>query len=247
MRGVTLGVASRLGGDLRLGVSATPALAAAADSGDALEGGRFGLQARWRLGALNLGAGLSHGSYDVRSKSANLEGLDNPEGVYGLRHDHAQMRLGTRVAATGIDIDPSLSLFGGVLEQKAHTARSAALRAEVPALTRRYSGWKARLDLGPQDWLQAGPVRWRPRLGLAAARISTDAPDGLRVRQSAAAGALSFTTPAQAEALPRTVHALTLSASARGETWRLDGGYVAAMVADDEPVHAVAARLRIGF
>ena len=247
MRGVTLGVASRLGGDLRLGVSATPALAAAANSGDALEGGRFGLQAHWRLGALNLGAGLSHGSYDVRSKSANLEGLDNPEGVYGLRHDHAQMRLGTHVAATGIDIDPSLSLFGGVLEQKAHTARSAALRAEVPALTRRYSGWKARLDLGPQDWLQAGPVRWRPRLGLATARISTNAPDGLRVRQSDAAGALSFTTPAQAEALPRTVHALTLSASARGETWKLDGGYVAAMVADDEPVHAVAARLRIGF
>ena len=157
------------------------------------------------------------------------------------------MRLGARVAAAGIDVAPSLSLFGGRLEQTAHTARSAALRAEVPALTRRYGGWKARLDLGPQDWLQAGPVRWRPRLGLAAARISTDAPDGLRVRQSDAAGALNFTTPAQAEALPRRMHALALSASARGETWKLDGGYVAAMAADDKPVHAVAARLSIDF
>ena len=248
MRGVTLGIASRLGDGLHLGVSATPALAASADgSGDALDGARFGVQGRWESDILNVGASLSHGTYDARSKSANLEGLDNPEGAYGLRHDHAQMYLGTRVAAAGIDIDPSLSLFGGVLEQTAHTARSAALRAEVPALTRRYSGWKARLDLGPQDWLQAGLVRWRPRLGLATARVSTDAPDGIRVRQSDTAGALSFTTPAQAEALPRTMHALTLSASAQGETWKLDGGYVAAMAADDKPVHAVAARLRIGF
>ena len=248
MRGVTLGIASRLGDGLHLGVSATPALAASADgSGDALDGARFGVQGRWESDILNVGASLSHGTYDARSKSANLEGLDNPEGAYGLRHDHAQMYLGTRAAAAGIDIDPSLSLFGGVLEQTAHTARSAALRAEVPALTRRYSGWKARLDLGPQDWLQAGPVRWRPRLGLATARVSTDAPDGIRVRQSDTAGALSFTTPAQAEALPRTMHALTLSASAQGETWKLDGGYVAAMAADDKPVHAVAARLRIGF
>ena len=43
------------------------------------------------------------------------------------------------------------------------------------------------------------------------------------------------------------MHALALSASTRGETWKLDGGYVAAMVADDKPVHAVAARLRIDF
>ena len=60
------------------------------------------------------------------------------------------------------------------------------------------------------------------------ARISTDAPDGLRVRR--AAGALNFTPPAQTEALLRTMRAFAPSASAQGETWKLDGGYVAATV-----------------
>ena len=36
-------------------------------------------------------------------------------------------------------------------------------------------------------------------------------------------------------------------AAAHRETWKLDGGYIAAMMADDEPIHAVAARLRIDF
>ena len=49
-------------------------------------------------------ASPSHGTCGARSKSANLEGLDNLEGAYGLRHDHAQMRLGAD-GAHGADLD----------------------------------------------------------------------------------------------------------------------------------------------
>ncbi len=67
------------------------------------------------------------------------------------------------------------------------------------------------------------------------------------LRQSDRAGVLSFTSRARARGMPGTVHALGASVTAmRSEGWRLRLGY-AGMEVDGEPVHAVAARLRVRF
>ena len=147
----------------------------------------------------------------------------------------------------GMSFDPTFSLFAGSLDRQGYTAESAVLRSEVPGFTQHYEGWKAHVSLAPEEWLGTGSVRWLPELSLATARTSTDGPGALSVRQADRAGALSFSTPASAQALPQTIHALGTAVSiAKAEDWKLRGGYVA-MMADGEVVHAAVARFKLRF
>ena len=141
-----------------------------------------------------------------------------------------------------------MALFAGSLRQDAYTALGAAVSAQVPGISQRYSGWRAKLDLAPSGWLDGpGALHWRPRLHLATTRTHTRGPAGLDVRQSDHEGVLSFASRAVVTGLPRTVHGIGASlVAARSDAWNFRMGY-AGMVVDGEPVHAAVARLLIRF
>ncbi len=246
LHGLRMGATARLGDGFHLGFSGMPQLAAGLDD-STFDGHRYALRGGWESDALFANADFSRGDYRAQTTFANLDGLGSLSGAFGLRHERARAEMGARLGLGGLRLDPSLSLFTGSLDQAAYTATSAALRAELPALSQRYDGWKARVALAPADWLEAGTLRWRPELNLATARIATDGPEGLRVRQADRAGVLRFSTPATAQGLPRTVHAAGAAVNlARDGDWTLRGGYTA-LVVDGEPVHAAAARFRLRF
>ena len=247
LHGLRMGATARLGDGFHLGLSGTPRMAGDID-GSALAGHRYALRGGWESDALFANVDVAQGDYLAQTTFANLDGLGRGlSGAFGLRHERTRAEMGARLELAGLRLDPSFSLFAGSLDRAAYTATSAALRSEIPALSQRYDGWKARVSLAPEDWLEAGALRWRPELNLATARIETDGPEGLRVRQADRAGVLSFTTPAVAESLPRTMHAAGAAVSlARAGDWTLRGGYMA-LVADGEPIHAAAARFRLRF
>ena len=246
IRGLRMGFSTGIGDGFQLGLSGTPQVETGL--GDAsFEGHSYALRGGWSSELLFANVGLSRGDYTARTALSNLDGLGALGGTYGLRHEQARADVGARLELGGLRVDPSLSLYAGSLDQSAYTAASAALRSEMPALSQRYDGWKASVSFAPEDWLEAGSVRWRPELSLATARTSTDGPDDLSVRQADRAGVLSFTTPARAQELPQTVHALGTSVSiAQADDWKLRGGYLA-MMADDELIHAAVARFQLRF
>ena len=246
IRGLRMGFSTGIGDGFQLGLSGTPQVETGL--GDAsFEGHSYALRGGWSSELLFANVGLSRGDYTARTALSNLDGLGTLGGTYGLRHEQARADVGARLEIGGLRVDPSLSLYAGSLDQSAYTAASAALRSEMPALSQRYDGWKASVSFAPEDWLEAGSVRWRPELSLATARTSTDGPDDLSVRQADRAGVLSFTTPARAQELPQTMHALGTSVSiAQADDWKLRGGYLA-MMADDELIHAAVARFQLRF
>ena len=246
LQGLRMGFTSQLGDGFHLGLSGMPQRHAALGD-DAVDGQRYALQGGWSTHDAFASVSLSRGDYEARTAFANLDGLGTLSGTFGLRHDRAQAEAGTHLGFGGMSLDPTLSLYAGTLDRDAYTADSGALRSEIPAFTQRYEGWKAGVSLSPQEWLGAGAVRWLPELSLATARTSTEGPGALSVRQADRAGALSFSTPARAQALPQTVHALGTAVSiAKAEDWKLRGGYVA-MMADGELVHAAVARFKLRF
>ena len=246
LQGLRMGFTSQLGDGFHLGLSGMPQRHAALGD-DAVDGHRYALRGGWSTDDAFASVSLSRGDYQARTAFSNLDGLGMLSGTFGLRHDRAQAEVGTHLGFGGVSLDPTLSLYAGTLDRDAYTADSGALRSEIPAFTQRYEGWKAGVSLSPQEWLGSGPVRWLPELSLATARTSTEGPGALSVRQADRAGALSFTTPARAEALPQTVHALGTAVSiAKSEDWKLRGGYVA-MMADGELVHAAVARFKLRF
>ena len=254
VRGVATGLDARLGGGFRLGVTAAPEISVyshpgpGSDYGSSLDGRHFSVRAGWSGASLFAGASLAQGRYQARSRFDNPAAGGVLGGEFGLAQDRIQGRVGTRIGLGALRATPSFSLFSGSLRQDAWTARSAALRAEVPALSQRYEGWKAGLALAPSRWLE-GPraLRWRPGLHLASTRTRTRGPARLDVHQSDAAGVLAFSSEARARALPRTVHSFGASLSAmRSGAWGLRLGYVG-MVVDGEPLRAAVARLRVRF
>ena len=246
VQGLNMGFTTRLGDGFHLGLSGMPHVQKALGE-DAVEGHRYALQGGWSTDDLFANLSLSRGEYMARTAFSNLDGLGTLGGTFGLRHEQAQAEVGTRIGIGGLSLDPTLSLVAGSLDRDAYTAESAALRSAIPAFSQEYEGWKARVSLAPTDWLGEGSVRWRPELNLATAQTSTDGPGDLSVRQADRAGVLNFTTPARAQALPQTVHALGTAVSiAKSETWKLRGGYLA-MMADGELVHAAVARFKLRF
>ena len=246
LRGLKMGFTSHLGDGFRLGFSGMPMVETELGN-DSFDGHSYALRGGWSSHLLFANVGLTRGEYLARTAFDNLDGLGKLSGTYRMLHEQAQADVGARLGIGGLRVDPSLSLFTGSLDQQAYTAASAVLRSKIPSLSQRYDGWKARVGLAPEDWLEAGSVRWRPELSLATARTLSDGQDGLRVRQADKAGALSFTTPARVQALPQTIHALSSSVSvAQGEDWKLRGGYLA-MMADGELIHAAAAQFKLRF
>ena len=254
LKGVATGLDARLAGGFRLGATAMPELSLAGAGGPAsghdtsLEGSHYSLRGGWSGASLFADAAWSQGRYRARTLFENPAAGGVLGGEHGLARSQVRGRVGARLGFGRLRAAPSLSLFSGTLRQGAYTAESAALRAEVPGLSQRYDGWKARLDLAPASWLE-GPrsLRWRPSVHLASTRTRTHGPAVLEVSQADKAGVLGFSSRAGVHALPRTVHGFGAGVTAmRSEAWRLRLGY-AGMVVDGDPFHAAVARLRVRF
>ena len=251
---LSLGMDARLPGGFRLGVAATPEMTASkswrpgAASGAALQGSRFALRAGWRDGPLFADAELSQGRYESRAT------LDNPavggalSGTLGLVQRQARATAGARIDLGGVRLTPALSPFAGALRQDAWTAESAALTADVPGASRRYSGVKAGLGVASAEWLPGpGGLRWRPGLRFSALSVDADGPSSLAMRQSDKAGVLSFASRGAMADLPRRVHGLAAAATVAGSgDWRLRLGY-AGMEVDGDVEHGAGLRLQARF
>ena len=254
VRGIAFGWDAILPRGFDVGVSMMPEMAVSARRGPALdiggniEGGRYALQGGWRGDALFVDTSLSHGSYRMHSFMENPAVGGLLAGELDLTQDHAQGQAGLRLDLGRVRATPSVSLFSGSLRQGAYTARGAAVSAEVPEISQRYSGWRARLALAPSGWLDGpGALNWRPSLHLGTTHTRTSGSGSFQVRQSDHEGVLSFASRAAVKGLPRTVHGIGASVvAARSEAWNFRMGY-AGMVVDGRPVHAAVARLMIRF
>ena len=254
IRGIALGLDARFARGFHFGMAAMPDLTVSSPAGVAsgfdagIEGGWYAVRGGWRTGALFADTSLSHGSYRAGSVIENPAAGGVLGGGFDLAQDHARARAGVRLELGGLRATPSVALFSGSLRQGAYTAHGGALRAEVPGISQRYRGWKARLDLAPSGWREGpGALRWQPGAHLSATRTRTRGPAWLDVPQSDRAGVLSFASRARVAGLPRTVHGFGASlAVKRSDTWRFRAGY-AGMVVDGEPVHAVVAGLKVRF
>ena len=254
VRGVAMGLDAELGRGFHFGVAALPDMAASSRPGPAsgfgasLEGGWYAARGGWRGRTLFAKTSVSHGRWRARSLFENPVAGGVLGGSHDLVQDHVGVKAGARLALGGVRATPSVSMYSGQVDQSAYTAQGAALRAEVPGLSQRYRGWKAGLELAPSRWLgRAGALRWRPTLHVSTMRTRTADTGVFDLHQSDRAGVLSFTSRARARGMPGTVHAFGASVTAmRSEGWRLRLGY-AGMQVDGEPVHAVAARLRVRF
>ena len=254
VRGIAFGWDATLPRGFNVGVSMMPEMAVSArrgptlDIGANVEGGRYGLRGGWRGDSLFVDTAISHGNYRMHSFMENPAVGGPLAGEFNLTQDHAHGRAGMRLDLGRIRATPSVSLFSGSLRQGAHIARGAVTRAEVPGISQRYAGWRAKLDLAPSGWLDGpGTLNWRPSLHLGTTRTHTSGPSQLNVRQSDHEGVLSFASRAVVKGLPRTVHGIGASlVAARSDAWNFRMGY-AGMVVDGEPVHAAVARLMIRF
>ena len=254
VQGVAMGLDAEFGRGFHFGVAALPDMAAssrpgpASEFGASLEGGWYAARGGWSGRTLFAKTSVSHGRWRARSLFENPVAGGVLGGSHDLVQDHVGVKAGARLALGGMRATPSVSMYSGQVDQSAYTAQGAALRAEVPGLSQRYRGWKAGLELAPSRWLgRAGALRWRPTLHVSTMRTRTADTGVFDLHQSDRAGVLSFTSRARAQGLPGTVHALGASVTAmRSEGWRLRLGY-AGMQVDGEPVHAVAARLRVRF
>ena len=168
-------------------------------------------------------------------------------GELDLTQDHAQGQAGVRFDLGRIRATPSDSLFSGSLRQGAYTARGAAVSAEVPEISQRYSGWRASLALAPTGWLDGpGTLNWRASLHLGTTHTRTSGSGAsrwaIRPRRS-----VELRVPRHGQGSTRTVHGIGASVvAARSDAWNFRMGY-AGMVVDGEPVHGAVARLMIRF
>ena len=250
VRGAEMGVESPMGTSFRLGVSLAPEVSvssAPSGAGTRLDGTRYAVRGGWRGEHLHAGASVSQGRYRAHSV------LDNPvaggglSSAFGLVQDHVQLGAGARMTWSGVRVAPSVSVLSGALRQDAHTAEGVAFRADVPAFSQRYQGWKSELRVSPAQWLR-GPksLRWRPALHLYTQRTQSTVP-ALEVAQHDRAGVLSLSSAAEVSGLPRTVHGFNATVDAlHSEAWRIQLG-LAGMESDGDYSQAVYARLHIRF
>lgn len=249
VQGAEVGVKTPLERGFLLGISTAPEVSVSTSGGGTrLDGTRYAVQGGWRGETFHAVASVSQGRYRARSVSDNPVAGGGLGGTFGLTQDHVQLGAGARLAWSGVQLAPSLSILSGVLDRDAHTAQGAVFRADVPAFSQRYHGWKSELKLSSEQWLR-GPesLRWRPALHLYTQHTRTTGPASVDVAQHDRAGVLSLTSSARVSGLPRTVHGFDATVEAmRSQTWRVQLGF-AGMQSDGEYNQAVFARLHTRF
>ncbi len=246
-----MGFNAGLGRGFSIGVSASPDRSMSLRQSDAvgrLDGGRYALRGRWRGETWFAGAGIRRGEWRGRTTFANPVAGGGLTGAFDMRQTYAHAGVGASFDFGGMRVRPSATLFSGQVERDAHTARGSAFTATLPRIAQGYRGWRAGLRLSSSDWLGGVGtlLRWRPTLDLSAMRTRTDAA-AFTLKQSARTGALSFSSLAQAETMPRTLLGIGMSADAIAfKKWRLRLGYGTVLVAG-KPEHGVVAGVQVRF
>ena len=246
---VEVGVDAPMRSGLRLGVSVAPEVSVSSSaSGARLGGARWAVRGGWRGKVLHTGASVSQGRYRAHAVMDNPVAGGGLSSAFGLVQEHVQVGAGARLAFNGVRVTPSVSVLSGALRHEAHTAEGATFRAELPAFSQRYRGWKGELGVSPARWLEGpGSLRWRPALHLYTQRTRSASPASLEVSQHDRAGVLSLSSAARVSAMPRTVHGFDATVDAlRTQAWRMQLG-IAAMESDGEYDQAVYARLHMRF
>ena len=201
VRGADMGAELPAGTSFRLGVSLAPEISissATSGAGTRLDGTRYAVRGGWRGEHLHAGASVSQGRYRAHSVLNNPVAGGGLSSAFGLVQDHVQVGAGARMTWGGVRVAPSVSLLSGVLRQDAHSAEGAAFRAEVPAFSQRYQGWKGELGVSSAQWLRGRKsLRWRPALHLYSQRTHSTVPGSLDVAQHDRAGVkhLPITSP----------------------------------------------------
>ena len=252
--GTAYGINTKLRNGFDLGVSFTPRLMSSTQGLDSniysssFNGELYEVQVGWQSSQFSSKLKLSHGDYDVDSVVANPVVNSALKGSFNMTNTHAQFTGGAKLEFGGVRVSPSASLFLGSLEQASHSAEGPVMRADVPEISQRYSGWKLGMNLTSSDWLKnSGNLSWRPSLHFSTMQTNTSGPSSLSVIQSDRVGALSFANQAGVRGMPSAVHALGVSSIIKqSKNSRLNVGYFGAEV-DGERDHAVLARYQLRF
>ena len=252
--GTAYGINTKLRNGFDLGVSFTPRLMSSTQGLDSniysssFNGELYEVKVGWQSNQFSSKLKLSHGDYDVDSVVANPVVNSALKGSFNMTNTHAQFTGGAKLEFGGVRVSPSASLFWGSLEQASHSAEGTVMRADVPEISQRYSGWKLGMNLTSSDWLKnSGNLSWRPSLHFSTMQTNTSGPSSLSVIQSDQVGALSFANQAGVRGMPSAVHALGVSSIIKqSKNSRLNVGYFGAEV-DGERDHAVLARYQLRF
>ena len=252
--GTAYGINTKLRNGFDLGVSFTPSLMLSTQdldsnfSSSSFDGELYEVQVGWQSSQFFSKLQLSHGDYDVDSVVANPVVNSALRGEFNMTNTHAQLTGGAKLEFGGVRVAPSVSLFGGSLEQASHSAEGPVMRADVPEISQRYSGWKLGMNLTSSDWLKnSGNLSWRPSLQFSTMRTNTSGPSSLSVMQSDRVGALSFANQASVRGMPGVAHALGVSTIMKqSKNSRFNVGYFGTEV-DGERDHAVLARYQFRF
>ena len=252
--GTAYGINTKLRNGFDLGVSFTPRLMSSTQGLDSniysssFNGELYEVQVGWQSSQFFSKLKLSHGDYDVDSVVANPVVNSALKGSFNMTNTHAQFTGGAKLEFGGVRVAPSASLFLGSLEQASHSAEGPVMRADVPEISQRYSGWKLGMNLTSSDWLKnSGNLSWRPSLHFSTMQTNTSGPSSLSVIQSDRVGALSFANQAGVRGMPSAVHALGVSTIIKqSKNSRFNVGYFGSEV-DGERDHAVLARYQLRF
>ena len=252
--GTAYGINTKLRNGFDVGVSFTPNLMSSTQGLDSniysssFNGELYEVQVGWQSSQFFSKLQLSHGDYDVNSVVANPVVNSALRGEFNMTNTHAQLTGGAKLEFGGVRATPSVSLFGGSLEQASHSAEGPVMRADVPEISQRYSGWKLGMNLTSSDWLQnSGNLSWRPSLHFSTMRTNTSGPSSLSVMQSDRVGALSFANQAGVRDMPSAIHALGASTIIKkSKNSRFNVGYFGTEV-DGERDHVVLTRYQLRF
>ena len=151
VHGAEMGVDRPIGPALRVGFSVAPE-DSLAGNGTRLDGRRYAVRGAWRGERLHAGVSASQGRYRAHSVIDNPVAGGGFDRAFGVVQDHVQLGVGARLELRGVRLTPSFSMLSGPLHHEAHTAEGAAFRAEVPAYSQRYRGFKSELDVTVAEW-----------------------------------------------------------------------------------------------
>ena len=252
--GTAYGINTKLRNGFDLGVSFTPGLMSSTRGLDSniysssFNGELYEVQVGWQSSQFFSKLKLSHGDYDVDSVVANPVVNSALKGSFNMTNTHAQFTGGAKLEFGGVRVTPSASLFWGSLEQASHSAEGPVMRADVPEISQRYSGWKLGTNLTSLDWLKSsGNLSWRPSLHFSTMHTNMSGPSSLSVIQSDRVGALSFANQAGVRSMPSAIHALGASTIIKqSKNSRFNVGYFGTEV-DGKRDHVVLTRYQLRF
>ncbi len=253
-QGFAFGMDTYSDNGFKYGWGVMPSLSASAHGGPekdfrtTLDGELFSVNGGWQGERYFANLNVLRGNYQVGSVVENPVVNSALSGAFNMSSDHAQLNAGAKFDFAGARLSPSVSLFAGSQKQDAWTASGRVMRAEIPAISQRYTGWKLGMNLTSSDWIQgSGRMSWRPALHLMTMGTDTRGPSSVNMQQSDRLGALDFASQAEVRELPGRVNLFGASVLVkRSDQSNFRIGY-AGMEIDGEYQHAVMARYRYQF